>query len=203
MKESFKKKDIKRYQKEHDNLVNNKIYEEDWQEYLTITRTDDIKDITIPLQMFVDIIINKRPEYVKHLKGLKINFSEIGETKDNYWLEDTDYIGLTFENKIDIRLRKDGEHSIVSLLWILLHEFRHMIQNKNTNIESCNWNTNYTNFIEYLMKLTGKEQNVIDHVLHEIVPYEVDANIFACELLEIDYPSSKFGITKKTLGMLK
>ena len=49
----------------------------------------------------------------------------------------------------------------------------------------------------------GKNINSVKHVFHEVDPLEVEANTFACEILDIPYPNSKFSITKKTLKRLK
>jgi DNA integrity scanning protein DisA with diadenylate cyclase activity len=99
-------------------------------------------------------------------------------------------------------LRKDGEHSQLSLLWILLHEFRHKIQAAVSSVSTNLDNDNFKYFMDYL-KNKGNDENNINHVLHEILPYEIDANIFACELLNIGYPGSKFQINDHTISLLK
>lgn len=207
MKEKFKQKDIERLDKLWVSYRNRPTLE-DWESKVIVnisansTKMFVDNKIEIPAKLFYYLLRNNRYHVMKYLP-VNFLFVKLDETED-YWLKDTDWTGITESDKklITIRL-KDKEHSILSLLFIMFHEFRHWIQMQNSNVETCNWNKGYEKYLEFMMELTGKDQNVLQHVLHEVLPYEVDANIFACELLEVDYPMSKFAITKKILEMLK
>ena len=155
-------------------------------------------NIKLPGKIFSRLIINSRPEYKGYLP-YEVHLKDLNKV-DNEWTVNSAYLGTQHENGIlDLYLRPERKYEVVELLWILLHEFRHKIQFNNKNIESCTWvNSNILDwFNEY------KDINLMKHVLHEILPQEIDANTFACELMSIRYPGSKFDITQERLRRLK
>ncbi len=162
-------------------------------------------DIDIPTIAFSYLIRDLRPEYA-YLFPYNVSVKYFDGNDDTYWLKDSGYLGLHFEedDRLEIQLKRDHRHSKLSLLWLLLHEFRHKIQNQVSSIKTNvdNDNPNLKLLIEYLLEKSGSNRSMVDHVFHEIMPIEIDANTFACELLEIDYPSSKFAMTQETLSFL-
>lgn len=150
--------------------------------------------------LFTFLVRRKKPQYVNMIP-FKIKVSYLDKNSDNFWLKNSNYVGIYDEGVLDLKLKDNNEHSILSLTWIMLHEFRHHIQFNNKNIRSCIFNSNLDYFYNY-MKNKGNSENDINHIFHELLPFEVDANIFACEILEIDYPLSKFQITEETFDML-
>jgi len=94
------------------------------------------------------------------------------------------------------------ELPVMALAWVIFHEFRHKIQLYDKNIQSVINYPNWAKFCEYMMKETGKTQDLIDHVLHEINPAEVDANIFACEMTGFKFNGNAFNITDQSLNLL-
>lgn len=193
---TYLKKDIQRYNKLNDILIN-----DDYSvRLLDITYEVPITEkIELPNALFSKILTEKRPELVKYLP-FKIIVKELIRG-DNVWLKKTKKLGLYDEVKgvLTLHLDLENKRNVLAFLWLLFHEFRHHIQFHNPNILSCLDNKNR----EMWLKSYGKSIDSVKHVFHEIDPLEVDANTFACEILEIPYPNSKFSITKKTLKRLK
>jgi hypothetical protein len=156
-------------------------------------------DVEIPNTVFSYILTTKRPELIKYTP-FKIVVKELIRG-NNVWLKNTKKLGLYDEESKVLTLHLDltAKHRVLPFLWLLFHEFRHHIQFQNPNILSCLDNTNREMWLNYY----GKSINSVKHVFHEIDPLEVDANTFACEILDIPYPNSKFSITKQTLKRLK
>lgn len=193
MKERFKAKDIRKYEGK-----NRLIYDfhPPFENLLNVTYRDEcMTKVRLPGELFTSLIKNNRPNYIK-LLPYDITVYEL--KRGNEWVGESNYLGINTGNKLMLFLDKDADHSTLSLLWILLHEFRHKIQEHNSYIESCQRNRN-----RKLWLSTFKDEDTALHVYHEIDPSEVDANTFACEILEVDYPGSKFGITKKRLKKLR
>lgn len=159
----------------------------------------EFKKIIIPNKLFSYLLIHRRKDLLKYLPfNVKIKKLERGE---NRWLQKTNYLGLYTpeEKSLTLCLNIDYNYSEVELLWILFHEFRHHIQFQNNSIKSCIDNENVNKWLEFY----NMDNNKIFHVFHEILPFEVDANIFASDILNIKYPGSKFNITNETLNLLK
>ena len=119
------------------------------------------------------------------------------EMRKNPWVANTKYLGSTHTTS-GTKLWVDPNITNIELLWILLHEFRHWIQYHNPVLFSCVNNKNVK-----LWMSSFKDRDIAEHVLHEIHPAEVDANIYACEKLNLSYPGSKFDITKERLELLE
>ena len=197
--ERFKKIDINRYEKLWNDtkdcnvdLVKINYPKED---------DEEIKKIIIPSQLFTKIILEKRPEYIKFLPAYY--FIQRLERGKNPWLQKTNYLGLAYTSSIDLFLDIEREYSKVMLLWIMLHEFRHTVQNRTDSIKSCIRNKNYKKWIEFMTDKNKDMKRNFVHVFHELLPAETDANIFACEMLDIEYPGSKFELTNQTLKLFK
>jgi hypothetical protein len=156
------------------------------------------KNIEIPEFLFSNLLIKNRPELVKYTP-FKIVVEELVRG-NNVWLKNTKKLGLYDDELKVLTLHLDlkVKHRVLPFLWLLFHEFRHHIQFQNSNILSCLDNKNREMWLNYY----GKNIDTIKHVFHEIDPLEVDANTFACEILDIPYPNSKFSITKQTLKRL-
>ena len=193
---AYLKKDIQRYNKLNDDLTNANYSVR----LLDITYEVPItKKIEIPNALFSKILIKKRPELVKYLP-FKIIVKELIRG-NNVWLKKTKKLGLYNEEEgvLTLHLDLENKRNVLAFLWLLFHEFRHHVQFRNPNILSCLDNKNR----EMWLNSYGKNIDSVKHVFHEVDPLEVDANTFACEILEIPYPNSKFSITKKTLKRLK
>ena len=167
--------------------------------------TDDIKDFTIPVKTFSYLIKKFRPEYLKHtpytVKVKKLNRG------DNRWLKKVNLLGLNKETHLELHVHPDASTEVrpISILWLLLHEFKHHVQYNTYSIRSMT--LEYPNYEfwknEYMVKQLGYHDNTIDHVFHELAPFEIDANLFACEMLDIEYPGSSFFMTNETLELLE
>ena len=186
--ESFKKKDIKRYHE-----LNDKIEKQDIEELLNITYDEEVKHIVMPNRLFTKIIKDKRPEYIKYLP-YNVHVKKLVRG-NNIWLQKSKYLGIDEGNELTLHVDIETKHKILSLLWLLLHEFRHKLQYNLSYVKNKN--------LEKWFEFHDYTKHSMEHVFHEILPYETDANTFACELLEIDYPNSKFKITKETLKRLQ
>ncbi len=159
---------------------------------------EQVSRIVLPGALFTWVIETRRPDLMRHLPyKVWVKFLERG---DNIWLRETAYLGVNNGDELKLYLHPGMDHSILSLLWILLHEFRHKVQASNRCVDSCVDNGNVDRW-----KLFHGDDNLklVDHVFHEVSPAEVDANVFACEVLGIMYPGSKFDIDDGRIGMLR
>ena len=201
MKENFKQEDIDKLIRQQNFLDDVNLWPDAYEEQYDLVEVeyvcDEIKHIKLPTKLFTNILAWSRPDLLKYLP-YKMKLSKLERPKDNYYLQESHYLGLNDKDELILCLDPNVEHSIVSLLWVMMHEFRHKIQYLNKNIYSCLYNSNYDKWKAYY----NKDENLINHVFHEILPYEVDANVFACEILKIEYPGSKFEITDYTLRTL-
>lgn len=189
-KEIFRQEDIDRYEN-----LSGYAWCEKWA-IIDVEKDKEVEHISIPIAEFFIVLNEKRPEYKKYLPyRVRVHKLDRG---DNPYLQETMYCGLEHEDgSLDLYLDHEAEHSTVSLLWILFHEFRHKIQSKNSNVGMAAGGNASTKMWESQYK--GDRWNEFCHVFHEISPQDVDANVFACELLEIDYPGSKFELTEDRL----
>ncbi len=89
------------------------------------------------------------------------------------------------------------------MVWVLFHEFRHKIQLYDEQIKSVIEHSNWLNFKIYMMHKTGKDEDFINHIFHELNPAEVDAHIFACQMTGIKFTGTAFDITDEKLQLLK
>lgn len=159
---------------------------------------EQVSHINLPGALFTWLIETRRPDLLKHLPyRVWVKFLERG---DNTWLQETAYLGVNNCDELKLYLHPGVEHSALSLLWILLHEFRHKVQASNRCVDSCLDNDNVDRW-----KLMHGDANLklVDHVLHEVCPAEVDANVFACEVLGVSYPGSKFDIDDDRINRLR
>ena len=164
-----------------------------------IYETPKTKNIELPNKLFSKLLIEKRPDLVLYCP-FKIIIKKL-ERGNNVWLKKVKKLGVYDEIDRELTMSLDikSKHNVLPFLWLLFHEFRHHVQYCNPNILSCLDNQNRKMWLEYY----GKNINSVKHVFHEIDPIEVDANTFACEMLDIPYPNSTFSITEETLKRLK
>jgi hypothetical protein len=156
----------------------------------------EVGHIDIPRRLFSHLIRTHRPALIKYFP-YQVGLYKL-DRGNNIWLQKTKYLGLNDGDVLKLYLDHEHDHSVVSLLWILLHEFRHKVQFHDPCIMS---NINNNNVKQWKAHY-GVDIDVVNHVFHEIDPQEVDANVFASEILNIPYPGSKFNITSATLGLL-
>jgi len=192
---AYRKADIKRYEK-YNRLVSGNPFAVN---FLDVTYETPVKkNILLPTHLFSHLLYEKRPDLLKHFP-FKIIVKELVRG-NNPWLKKTKKLGL-YDEEIGVlclHLDLEEKHRVLPFLWLLFHEFRHHIQFRDPNIKSCLANKNremWINQYEYT-------RNSVEHVFHEVDPLEVEANTFACEMLGIPYPNSKFSITEETLGRL-
>lgn len=95
------------------------------------------------------------------------------------------------------------EFPVMALVWVIFHEFRHKIQLHHKAIQSVINYPNWAKFNEFMQKEYGKNQDLINHVFHELNPAEVDANIFACEMTGLAFNGNAFNITDQSLSLLQ
>jgi hypothetical protein len=158
---------------------------------LSVTyRDNDLRNrIKLPGKLFTKLIKEKRPEYLQFLP-YHIVLQPLNESKKNLknpYITKDKIIGIDEGDYLVFHVGSEYKPRVKSLLWLLLHEFRHKIQANLKSIQS----TVYSDlFAELLEKLPYTEDS-INHVFHEFLPYEVDANIFANEIMGIEYDSGK------------
>ena len=195
-KKGYRKSDIKKYRKLNKEILKNPCA----LNVLDITYETAFKEnIRIPCELFSHILKEKKPELLKYTP-FKIVVEKLIRG-NNKWLKKTNILGIynNETNVLTFRVDIEKEFNPLPFLWLLFHEFRHHVQFNDSNIISCLDNKNrdmWLNHYDYTL-------NSVKHVFHEIDPLEIDANTFACEILDIPYPNSKFSITKKTLKRLE
>lgn len=122
---------------------------------------------------------------------------------DNRWLKNVNLLGIESEDYLTLHVGDTEKIENIQFLWLCLHEFRHHMQYKNDDLKSATIeSSNWLKFKEHMIS-NGYDSNTIDHVLHEIAPFEVDANIFANNMLGLKKLNSSFEISKDTLLSLE
>ena len=199
MKELFLKKNIKRYDEFCNGL---KTYEIGFKHIIDVQYEYDKYEL--PIGAFCYVILPVYQQYKKHINKQSPYVITVKELKPpyNYWLNDSGYLGINSDSTLELFLKPDFEHSQLSMLWLMLHEYRHFLQYNVPIINSCLDNKNREKWIKYFCGKDEEKMNTFLHVFHEVDPMEVDANTFASEKLDIKYPGSKFTITNETLKML-
>lgn len=203
----YSKKDIEEYDKLHkkhkaykNNHLNIEFNEKD-------PLIDDLKKVDFPSGLFSYLMDEKRPDLVDYLPyEVKLFSTECDEFPKGFWTNKDGFLGLNDGPKLRLFLPVHKKIEILPTLWMLFHEFRHKMQHKDKNIESLtsDKNPNKKKFFDFIGKEFEVDREKINHVFHEIDPMEIDANIFACEILGIKYNGSgKFDITPTTLKKLK
>lgn len=137
----------------------------------------------------------------RYMDDFHVNIYSMDNIERTYWTQHTGYLGIYNKGKFDLYVR-DKDIMPIALCWIILHEFRHHMQWKNGDIASCQGGENYNILRQQIISKFEISDAVYEHVFHEIIPHEVDANTFACETLGIEYPSSKFAVTHESLKCL-
>lgn len=166
--------------------------------------TESLKDFNIPVKTFSYLIKKYRPEYIKHTPyPVKV---KVLDRRSNRWLKNTSLLGINHDDYLDLHIHPDTVEDIrqISILWLLLHEFKHHVQSNNSVIKSMTIDySNYVFWKNHMVNEMGYHDNTFDHVFHELAPFETDANLFACELLNIEYPGSSFHLTNETLNLME
>ncbi len=163
--------------------------------------TDHLHEINL---LFSYILSVKRPDLFKHTP-YRITLFNL--SKSNQWTGG-DYVAVNMDDgtlKLHLAIHKlicYSEFPIYQLVWVLFHEFRHKIQLTDDLIKSVIGFPNWENFKKYTKKQTGKSEDLINHIFHELNPAEVDANIFACEITGCKFSGNAFNITKDSLKLL-
>lgn len=163
---------------------------------------DGLKETNL---LFSLLLFNKKPELIEKYTPYEINVSKLVEK--NQWTGGT-YVAIEqLDGSLDLHLsyNKISEMEyfpVKRLTFVLLHEFRHKIQLQDDRIRSVIDYPNWKNFNEYMQKITNNSEDLINHIFHELNPAEVDANIFACEIMGAKYSGSAFDINEQTLNLL-
>jgi hypothetical protein len=155
--------------------------------------------------LFYSKLFYKRNDLLKYTP-YKVNVSELVEK--NQWTGGTCVAIEKDDGTCDLQLsfKKICDMEFFptkSLTWVMFHEFRHKIQLVDESLKSVFDIPNWKNFKEYMMQKTNATEDTINHVFHELNPAEVDANIFATEMMGEKYLGNAFNITEQTLQLLK
>lgn len=155
--------------------------------------------------LFSFLLEYKKPELIKYTP-YKVIISEL--IPKNQWTEGN-YVAIEQEDgSLHLQLSFTKIMALesfptIKLTWVLFHEFRHKIQLMDENIKSVIDFPNWINFRKFMEKETNKSEDLVNHIFHELNPAEVDANIFACEMVGKKYSGSAFDITDNSLLLLK
>lgn len=177
--------------------------------YIHFTHSPNIDEKIInglgQLNMLFSSILNDKAKDLLQYVPYKVNVIEL--------IEKNEYTGGTCvavekdDGTCDLHLSfkkiLELEHfPVKSLTWVMLHEFRHKVQLLDESIKSVLDVPNWKNFKNYLVNKTGCTEDVFDHVLHEINPSEVDANMFATYMTGEKYLGNAFNITEESIKKL-
>ncbi len=156
--------------------------------------------------LFSHILFTKKPEYISPYCPYDIIVYNLHVK--NQWTEASTFILINRDDGIlefhinYTKLLALKELPSLHTVWLLFHEFRHKIQLSDERIQSVINYPNWENFKKYMMEITGKDEDLINHIFHEINPAEVDANIFACEMTGGKFNGNPFDINDQSLGLL-
>lgn len=157
---------------------------------LSITYKDDLREkIKLPGKLFTKIINEKRPEYMRYLP-YEITIQKLDESEENLknpYIKKDKLLGINDGDFLTFHVGSEYKPTAKGLLWLLLHEFRHKVQANKPSIKS----TVFSTVFEELLEKLNYTEDSINHVFHELLPYEVDANTFANEMMDIEYSSGK------------
>lgn len=151
------------------------------------------------------LLLKRNPALKKHTP-YKIRVTNL--VPKNQWTQGHFVAVEKEDGSLDLRLsyKKIGhmpEFPVYKLVWVFFHEFRHKIQLSDENIKSVINYPNWRNFNTWMQQLTGKNEDFVNHIFHELNPAEVDAHIFASEMTDIKYNGTGFNITNETLALLE
>lgn len=154
--------------------------------------------------LFSLILSDKRKDLLQYVP-YKVNVCELVEK--NQWTGGTCVAIDKEDGTCDLHLASKKileleSFPTKSLTWVMFHEFRHKIQLLDESVKSVLIIPNWNNFKEYTIKNTNCTEDTVNHVFHEMNPAEVDANMFATEMMGIKYLGNAFNITEETLKLL-
>ncbi len=154
--------------------------------------------------VFSLILSDKRKDLLRHVP-YKVNVLELVEK--NQWTGGACVAVEKDDGTCDFHLASKkilelDEFPVKSLTWVMLHEFRHKVQLFDESVKSVLDIPNWEKFKEYTIKNTNATEDTVNHVFHEMNPAEVDANMFATEMMGIKYLGNAFNITEETLLLL-
>ena len=179
---------------------------------------NSLRNIELPLERFAELLKSHIPHFIKKhgmerpVFPYRIKVAEL-EGGNNPWLKAANMLGIEHDSMktgygydMDLYLSVDKPPSKDRILWLLLHEFRHHMQFVDPVIGSCVNNMNKKMLMDYLCQGNSTNEKLLDavnHVFHEVNPMEVDANMFASEVLDREYQLNKFALTSHTLRWLR
>lgn len=157
--------------------------------------------------LFFQLIDMYRPDLFQYLP-YKIEMMELVEK--NQWTSGT-YVAInrpdgTLELHLNYTKLSDPEQfpkfPTEALLWVIMHEFRHKVQLNDEALRSVLEFPNWKNFNEFMQNHFIKNEDLINHIFHELNPAEVDANTFASEMTGIKFKGNAFNIDSDSLKLL-
>lgn len=94
------------------------------------------------------------------------------------------------------------EFPTFKLVWVIFHELRHKIQMNDNIIKSVINYTNWVNFKKFIIVKFNIDEDLVNHIFHELNPCEIDAHIFACENTGIKFSGTAFDINDEKLSLI-
>lgn len=175
---------------------------------LEIVNKIDLFSIEIDMlnSMFSKIITLRKKNLINKFTPYNITIKEL--IVHNEWTKNAHYIAINKgDGTLSLFLSKEkiskmSEFPYANLLWVLFHEFRHKIQQKNKHISSVTHHQNWSNANKFFQEHFNKDEDLINHIFHELNPAEVDANVFASEITGIMFTGNIFDINEKSLKLL-
>lgn len=169
---------------------------------VNVTYADEsVRRVTVPGKLFTKMIKERRPEYLRFLP-YEVKLRPLDESKKNLknpWINKKMIIGIDEGDYLTFHVGSEYEPSVIKMIWLLLHEFRHKIQYNFAPVRTCIYNENLAKVYSAL----PYTEDSVNHVFHELLPYEVDANIFAHELMSLDYKVGSWAVSDTTLKRLE
>lgn len=173
--------------------INRQAEDEPGEDLLNVVyASDSVRRVKMPGKLFTKIIKERRPEYM-HLLPYGIKITPLNESKENLknpYIKKDMILGINEGDYLTFHIGSEYKPTVKEVMWMLLHEFRHKIQYNVSSVRSCIYNEN----LEKAYDALPYTEDSVNHVFHELLPYEVDANIFAFELMGLDYNVRKWAI---------
>ncbi len=178
--------------------------------YLKITNIDalegNLQDALNDMNaIFSFLLETKRPDLICHTPYV-ITVRNLIEK--NQWTKGTCVAISEDDGTLNLqlsfaKLAERERFPVMMLIQILFHEFRHKVQLYDENVKSVIAFPNWNNFVKHMMEKTGKSEDLINHIFHELNPAEVDAHIFASEMTGVKFNGNSFSITEESLKLLE
>jgi len=128
----------------------------------------------------------------KRMYPIKVVINPKQFKRDRSTIEQTGYMALkVFDD--------ESKQSDADIVWLICHEFAHIIQSNNAEIEKTSLKLEDNALRLVFMKMFGMNEEQVIEIFHDFLPAEVYANAFATTLVGHFYKRHPFSVPQKFL----